>query len=508
MGFLTRCAASFAALLLPVVVLAQDVTLTARDGGLVLDGALQGVDGECYRIETRYGLLTVDGEGVICSGPGCPELTTRLAVIRITGAPEPGMRLLPPLIAGFAAGRGLIVRPDTATTGFALTIVDGTTGQDLAKISFTPAPPEMARAAVAAGQAELVVAARTETGLGERLLGLDALIPSVAANNPFPQISTADLARVLVGEVDNWQVLGGPDMPLVLHALDPGASLQQALEARLGRPVAAQITHPDQATLAEAVARDPWALAIIGQSARGPARALPMTDSCGFPLIPSRLAVKAEDYPLSLPLYLLTPRRRWPLFAREFLDFLALPAAQDLVSAAGYVDRLADRQPLTADGLRLINAIRGSGDEISLTDLKRLADAMAGADRLSLTFRFEDGSSTLDAHSRVNLDDLARLLAVGTFRGMNLVLAGFSDGSGDAAANLALSRARAEAVAAALNAALPDLPDDQTLPRIEAFGEALPMACDATSGGRRVNRRVELWLRPVLGVVIKDSQTP
>ena len=30
---------------------------------------------------------------------------------------------------------------------------------------------------------------------------------------------------------------------------------------------------------------------------------------------------------------------------------------------------------------------------------------------------------------------------------------------------------------------------------VESFGEALPIACDDTALGRRVNRRVEVWLR-------------
>ena len=63
----------------------------------------------------------------------------------------------------------------------------------------------------------------------------------------------------------------------------------------------------------------------------------------------------------------------------------------------------------------LINAIQGAGAETTLADLKRLVDLMDGADRLSLTFRFEDGSSTLDATSRDNLMDLAQLIATGQF---------------------------------------------------------------------------------------------
>ncbi|MFD1808052.1 OmpA family protein [Gemmobacter lanyuensis] len=244
---------------------------------------------------------------------------------------------------------------------------------------------------------------------------------------------------------------------------------------------------------------------MTGQSARGTARTLPLTDSCDFPLLPDRASVKAEDYPLTLPVQLLTPRRRLPLFAREFLEFLDHPAAQTAVAAAGFVDQAPETVPLTADGLRLLNAIKGAGKDVPLEDLKRLAEVMTGASRSSLTFRFEDGSSTLDARSQENLTLLAQLLAVDAFKGQEVILAGFSDGSGDPTANLQLSESRAIGVATALAAALPDLPEDQTMPRVMAFGEALPMACDTTAAGRRANRRVELWLRPQGAI---DSDMP
>ncbi|NCO16742.1 MAG: hypothetical protein GW902_05880, partial [Alphaproteobacteria bacterium] len=362
-------AALFAALAFCTVAAAQDVTLTARDGSLRLDGSLQGFDGEFYRVETIYGLLTVDGAGVICTGPGCPDLTAPLAVIRILGASDAGIGILPPVLAAFARSRGVQLATQLADDGFQTELSDPATGQTLARISFAATAPEAARAALDAGRAELVVAALAEGASGARVLALDALIPIVASDNDFPRISTADLARALTGEVTNWQELGGPDMPIVLHALAADSSLQQALAARLGQPVAATVVHPDLASLAAAVARDPWALAITGQAARGAARALPLTDSCGFLLLPTALAVKAEDYPLALPLYLLTPRRRLPLVARELLEFLALPQAQAAVAAAGYVNRSPERQPLTADGLRLINAIRGAGDDVPLAEL-------------------------------------------------------------------------------------------------------------------------------------------
>ncbi len=487
-------AAFVAAVLAPAVVGAQDITLTAREGGLSILGTFQGYDGEFYRIDSAYGLLTVDASGVICDGPACPDLMAPKATIRIVGLGGVGEALLPGLLQGFAAARGLEYIPEQADE-FRATLRDPDGGKTLAEISFVASTPETAREDLNSGAAELILSAATEPRFGARVIAMDAMVPIVAPENPLPKISTRDLARVLAGEITNWAEVGGPDMPLVLHGLEADSALQLALSQRLGRDVVASVVHPDIAALGAAVATDPWAMAMTVRTGVRSARVLPLTDSCGFPLLPTALAVKAEDYPLALPIYLLTPSRRLPLLLREFMEYLATPQAQTAVATAGWIDRQPERQPMTADGLRLINAIQGAGEETSLADLKRLVGVMEGADRLSLTFRFQDGSSTLDAHSRNNLVDLARLIEVGFFRDTDIILAGFSDGSGAAAANLGLSRSRAEGVLLALKTEMAGVPET-ALPKVEAFGEAMPMACDETSAGRRLNRRVEVWLRP------------
>ena len=488
-----RRAAIFAALVFATGLAAQDVTLTARDGALAIQGTLEGFDGEFYRILSAYGPLTVDAEGVLCDGPACPSLTAPRATIRIVGAAEPGVALLPPLFAAFARERGLTFVPPEGETGAQL--VDPLSGQVLAEMSFEAMEPEAARAALASGGATLVLARAAAPDLTARTLATDALVAIVAPDNPTPRIASTALARVLGGEVTNWSEVGGPDMPLVLHTLAADSDLGLALAARLGKPVVGTVLHGALADLAAAVAADPWGIAVTGRASVGAARVLDLTDSCGFPLVPSDLAVKAEDYPLALPIFLDLPPRRLPLMAREFLEFLALPAAQDVIAAAGYIDRAEERQPMTADGLRLLNAIKGAGQDVTLEALQALAGAMDGAERSSLTFRFQEGGSTLDAQSQDNLATLARMLEAGDFAGSALVLAGFSDGSGTAKANLTLSRDRVEAVFAALQAATPGL-DAAALPQIRAFGEVLPIACDETGAGRRLNRRVELWLKP------------
>ncbi len=498
-----RCAAVFAALIVfPVAALAQDITLTSRDGTLALSGSLQGFDGELYRIMTRYGLLTVDAQGVICDGPGCPDLTNYVAELRVTGSPDKGARLLPGLLAAFAQARGLVLRTEVTGTGAVHTVYDPDEEIVLARFTFQPAPPGPAIEALRNGAADFDLSDLPEPGLIATTLGVQALVAVVSPENPVPQLATADLARILSGKITSWSELGGPDMPVVVHALAPQSGFRGALETRLGQPIAAGETHDDAAALAAAITRDPWGIAVTTSADAGMARVLPLTDSCGFLLEPSALSVKAEDYPLAQPFYLLTAKRHLPLVGREFVDFINSPAANAALADGGLLGRGMEQVDLLGDGHRLSNAIRAAGD-VGVPEAQRLTSAMQGAVRLSATFRFEDGTSRLDVSSRDHLVDLVRLIEAGRFSDRELVFVGFSDGSGDPAANLDLSRERAEVVFNAVADAVPDLGDLRVKTSIDAFGEALPMACDETPIGRQINRRVEVWLR-----VPKDNPAP
>jgi phosphate transport system substrate-binding protein len=487
-----RGAAVFAALFLSVPAMAQDITLVARNGGLALSGQLIAYDGEFYRIASAYGPLTIDAQGVICEGPACPDLLAPLIRLRIVGDIALADRVLGPLFGAFAKGRGLVYS-ETPDAGARIT--DPLTDQTLARINMAQMPQADIQAALVTGQAEIALAYQAPPGLRARTIALEPLVLIAALEQPLTQVRSDDLAAALTGKVTNWQAIGGPDMPIVVHALPPDHGLSQAIEARLGAPLATGPRHADAEALARAVARDPWALALAGQSQSQEARALLLTDRCGFPLPATPLTVKAEDYPLTAPVFLLTPRRRLPLLMREFLEFLATDAAHNALASTGLIDRQIGSAPLTEDGQRLLGAIRNAGPDVSLEELQTLAAAMTGGERLSLTFRFRDGSADLDDHSRDNLEDLARLIATGGGAGKRLTLAGFSDGSGDPGVNKALSRDRAEAVRARLRDIAPDL-STEDLPAIQAFGEALPMACDTTPAGRQINRRVELWQHP------------
>ncbi|MCA0996006.1 phosphate ABC transporter substrate-binding/OmpA family protein [Alloyangia pacifica] len=519
-------AAIIAALFIPGALLAsglgtaaaaQDVTLRSRDGGIELNGTMLGFDGEFYRIDSRYGELTVDSSGVLCEGVGCPSLTDFVAEMRISGAATMGDLLMPALIESFVQRNDYTVTRSTlAEGGTRFTLSDPE--RVIGRFDVAPSSTDEGFADLLADEADIAIALRairpTEqelaraAGLGDlsepnrsRVLALDALIPVVAPDNPVGAVTLPDLAHVLSGEIDNWQALGGPDAPIVLHLPPEGSGLVQALEDRLLQPPSLSLRsaetkrHATAPELAEAVTGDPLGLGFISAAEVGNARPLVLTGSCGFHLRGTRQAIKTEDYPLTMPVFVYLPARRLPKLAREFLEFTRSAPAQIVIRRAGFVDQAPEELPLDAQGDRLANAVQVAEGEEGLGELKRLVTTLAPMRRLTTSFRFEPNSARLDAQSRSNVQQLARALELGDYDGRTLVFVGFSDGQGPAAGNLEIAAERAASVRDAVRSAAEATDLAGITLETDAFGEAMPMACDETVWGRQVNRRVEVWLR-------------
>lgn len=166
-----------------------------------------------------------------------------------------------------------------------------------------------------------------------------------------------------------------------------------------------------------------------------------------------------------------------------------------MIRRAGFVDQAPEEIGINEQGDRFANSIAQAGEELGLEELQRMVSALTPLKRLTTTFRFEAGSARLDAQSRSNVAQLARAMEVGKYDARRLVFVGFSDGAGPAGNNRRIALRRAEAVRSAVVAAAETANMDRITTELEAFGEAMPMACDGTGWGRRINRRVEVWVR-------------
>lgn len=514
-------AAVFAALFLfvaPLSGIAQDVTLTSRDGKVEINGTLLGFDGEFYRVDTQFGELTVDGSGVVCDGPACPSLVDFVAKITLSGSSTMAEVLLPALIEGFALRNGYQTqRTNLNGAQFRYSLSQGQGSAPIAEFTFRVTSTDEGFADLLANEADIVMALREirpderklarEAGMGDmtgpnrsRVLALDAMVPVVAPGNPVRRMSLPQLADVYAGKITNWQDLGGPDAPISVHLPSIGSGLAQAAEDRLLRPldaplVAGAIRHKRSSDLARAVTSDPFAIGIASFAETGTARALTLTGSCGFSLSASRRTIKTEDYPLNSPMFLYLPARRLPDMARQFLSYTRGPAAQLVIRRAGFVDQTPELISMNAQGNRLANAISSAGEEVPLDELQRMVTRLSTMTRLSTSFRFETGSTRPDAQSRANIVQLARALEAGQYDAHQLAFVGFSDGEGLAAGNAKIAMKRAEAVRDAVLRAAETANPDRINITVDAFGEAMPMACDDSGWGRQVNRRVEVWVR-------------
>lgn len=150
--------------------------------------------------------------------------------------------------------------------------------------------------------------------------------------------------------------------------------------------------------------------------------------------------------------------------------WLGMRACATEVSGS-FSDPVAMSPPAPAASPPAPQAARACEAELS----RLLADAQ---------IRFETGRADIRADSSQLLDQLAQAArqCPGSLR-----IEGHTDGTGAAAANQALSEARAQAVRAALIAR--GLPAERLL--AQGYGASRPLAGNQTAAGRAANRRIE-----------------
>jgi phosphate transport system substrate-binding protein len=495
--------------------MAEQVTLTSRSGDLSISGEILGFDGLLVRLDTAWGEVSVHLDDVVCTGARCPSPETLIPEVRFSGDEEIAQIVLPALIETYATEKGLAF--ERISEGPAQAVYELRSSEDdlVARFGLRSTTTADGVIDLVAGEADIAMTTRTLTaeelglardaGLGRldqlgrvRTLALTGVIPVTGQGQRVNQISLTDLARVYSGEVTNWQDLGGDDIPLSAH-LGPKASGQvegfvDRLLTRTDRELVEVIHHDSDAALAQAVAADPGAIGILPFDAIGETQPLSLIGNCGLRADANPRTIRSEDYPLTLPLLLYQPMRRLPDAGGLFLAWLNTSEAQLVLRRAGVVGPAPQPIPWAEQGERLAAAIRAAGPEVPLVELQRMIEVLGPLVRLTPTFRFEDGSTRLDAVSRSNLVLIAQMIRDGRYTGQTLVLAGFSDGRGPSEANRELSAARADVVRREIIKSLGgQIPNGVTL-ETAAFGEALPLGCDDTIWGQEANRRVELWV--------------
>ena len=224
--------------------------------------------------------------------------------------------------------------------------------------------------------------------------------------------------------------------------------------------------------LSDEVSQDPQAIGFIGLPYVRHARALAIADGAAQAMAPTISLIATEDYPLARRLYFYLPPARTNPWAQALVRFTQTDRGQAIVAQYGFV-------------AQTLQAIRVPPTANMPADYRQLASE---AQRLSVNFRFAEGSASLDNKA---LADVQRVLAYLRLHGKTfkqVTLVGFGDTKNDSDRALLLSRLRAMTVRREL------VRGGVVLRDIRGLGAEMPVATNDLDEGRIKNRRVEVWV--------------
>lgn len=329
------------------------------------------------------------------------------------------------------------------------------------------------------------------------VIGTDSIVIATSEVNPIGAVSMADVQAVFRGDIANWKDLGGGDNAITVHVATGDTGFEDQVTALGLKPSESTDvrTYTRVKDAADAVANDPFGLAVLPYSQLRTARAFNLRGSCGMHTSASVFSLKSGSYPMGYPLYASVRSDKDPEFLREFVEFMQSSFAQDVIADLGFADMGIDVLGLDRQGQRLASSLMNIGIEVPLSDVRDMTSVMSGAQMLSATFRFQSDTTQLNDTSRENIKALAAGIMLGNYADKEIHVLGFSDGSGRAQQNKSLSKEQAEAVRAALQDAIDaDVLADVSF-NVLGFGEASPLVCEDTNQDAQINRRVEIWIK-------------
>jgi len=415
------------------------------------------------------------------------------ADLRIQGSNTIGANLGPALVSAMLAEQGLhdihsvpVIPPNEHS-------IVGTTAQgQQIRVDVAAHGSGTGFTALAAGLADLVASSRPikdrelvdleplgdlKSPGAEQVIAIDGLAIILHPHNPLDQLNTEQLAQIFSGQISRWEQLGGTGGAIHLYARDDQSGTWETFKElvlnRNGQPLSSTAQRFESSEeLSDAVSHDPQAIGFIGLPYIREAKAVAIVDGASQPMLPLTSLIASEDYPLSRRLFLYLPPATNNPWAKALVAFTQSPQGQAIVGQNGFV-----AQSVQAD-----NVMPGAHMPEQYQALTREAQ------RLSVNFRFEEGSASLDNKARQDLLRVVDYLSAHGKLDKQVTLVGFGDAKDDPQRAQLLSRLRAMAVRREL------VKSGVVLREIRGYGAQMPVAANTEDEGRLKNRRVEVWV--------------
>ncbi|MAD46816.1 MAG: hypothetical protein CMI02_10025 [Oceanospirillaceae bacterium] len=309
----------------------------------------------------------------------------------------------------------------------------------------------------------------------EHIVGIDGLAIIVHPDNPVNDLSVEEIAQIFSGGYTDWSELGGVPGPIHVYARDDKSGTWDSFKGMvLGKThqlIDSARRFESNADLSDAVSVDAGGIGFVGLSSVRLAKVVSVSDGSAKSLLPNKLTVATEDYALSRRLYMYTDDNPANPYVSEFIQFVTENQGQKIVADTGFISQE-------------VKAVVPEYYSELPQDFREITD---DAKRLTINFRFYEGSAKLDNKA---LRDLDRLVGyVNQHPQAELVLVGFGDKKKDEARSDLLSKLRAMAVRR-------ELVRKGIYPQASVgYGDNLPVASLTGNDGKTKNRRVEVWVR-------------
>lgn len=312
-----------------------------------------------------------------------------------------------------------------------------------------------------------------DKGRTTTVIGHEAVAVIVNPANSLRRLSLPQLAAIFSGKTGDFAAVGGNGGAIHPIAGRDNASEVQAFSGLVlgGQPLPAATRRlADAAGVMATVGSDRAAIGLVTPDRIGTNKALGIGTPGGIALGPAEDAITSGRYPLARQVVIQIPTTGRVRNAAPFASFASGREGQQVLKRAGLVTLPEAAAP-------------GAGE----TAPASYPPLLEGADRLPFTFRFQPGTSALDAASEAAIAAAAADIVRRKLPQQRLIVAGFADGSPDAQS---LSLRLAERVGQALTA------KGVTPGAVRGLGDAMPLAENSSPEGRAKNRRVELWFKP------------
>lgn len=485
---------------------ANEVKLYTEDQSVLIQGELLSYENKIYRVSTGIGVLELESLNIKCDGEACPA-SARGNELKIGGSQELVSSLIPTLVEDYGKAVNAELVHSITESGNAVFSLQ-TSDKELVDASFTVLTTDTESTAIADGTADLVIASSLATQQSDNVIqaadatvfALEGLVIVTSQANPIESITIEDAARIFSGQITNWSEVGGRNEQIRVYSLDEatptGSLFKNLIMDQYGVQIleSAERMETDE-LLVETVSVNPSGIGFIRFGVRGGVKSLAIRGSCGIQTPANTFSIKAEEYPLTRRLFLYQVDNFDQGLRGSFSDYLGTEEVQKTIAQNGLVNQSVSSIDVEEHALRLLSSMLPQDIEVSLPEVRGMISDLIDADRMSLTLRFQTGSANLDARAEGDIARIIDQIQKGRFTGKEILLLGFTDSVGRGDLNQVLSQARANQVRDKILASLPaDLQKDLDI-RVTGYGEMMPLACNETSLGRRINRRVEVWTK-------------